>query len=115
MFLLDTAAAPKALCKDHQPGCEQEEQKGHGEEGRARAGEARSGEHEEEQTASHQVSTVTSLQVKLHQMQNSQTTSTRRNNTQASLSPAIGLVPPSPVLSGDCRKNNRSSNSCEVI
>lgn len=68
VILLDAAAASKALCKDHQPGCEQEEQKGNGEEGRARAGEARSGEHEEEQTAGHQVSTIMSVQVKSHQI-----------------------------------------------
>lgn len=66
VFLLDAAAASKALRKDHQPGCEQEEQKGNGEKGRARAGKARSGEHEEEQTAGHQVSTIPSVHVKSH-------------------------------------------------
>lgn len=51
------AAASQALCENHQPGREQEEQEGDGEEGRAGEREAWSGEHEEEQTTGHQVST----------------------------------------------------------
>lgn len=56
MLLLDAVAASKALRKNHQPGREQEKQKGNGEEGRAGERETRSGEHEEEQTTGHQVS-----------------------------------------------------------
>lgn len=70
MLLLDAAAASQALCKNHQPGREQEEQKGNGEEGRAREGETRSGEHEEEQTTGHQVSPIICTEV--HTTPNSQ-------------------------------------------
>lgn len=56
VLLLLSVAAPQALCKNHQPGCEQEEQEGNGEEGGAGEGEARSGEYEEEQTTCYQVS-----------------------------------------------------------
>lgn len=70
MLLLDAVAASKALRKNHQPGREQEEQKGNGEEGRAGEGETRSGEHEEEQTTGHQVSPIICTHV--HRTSNSQ-------------------------------------------
>lgn len=56
LLLFSLLAASEALCENHQPGREQEEQEGDGEEGRAGERETRSGEHEEEQTTGHQVS-----------------------------------------------------------